>query len=557
VIAWDSESLAAGRIAGIIGYAFDITGEPGGYQAARDAATAAPRRYEAARDVVAELQWALLPAALPVLPRARIAARYLVAAADQAPGGDWFDAVPLAGGDVALVVGEVAGYGVGASAAMGQLRAVLRHVLTRQPDLVAVLEEIEAVAAGEPVLRAATACVAVLDPEQGTLRYVTCGHPPPLVAAPDGVARYLPATGSGPLGTGSAMAVKCAGVEPGEVLLLYSDGLIEQPGHSRADGLAALAAAAGGASADRAPRLGGPASPAERVCQHAVDVLTRAGYGDDVTALAAQRLAAAPGPLAAELPAEPGTVVVLRRELDGWLDRVGIAEADRQLVELGVTEAVTNAVEHAYRAMRGGPVRLAAALGSDGFLEVRVADRGQWRTPDPAQRDRGQGLMLAGQIADELRVTHPPQDAARPPGARGTVVTLRHRLRRPAMLGSRAPAPRAVRPASAPFSAELVTAGPVPRVRVGGPVDATTGEHFSSRLLIACRAGLLPLTVDLTAATILASAGVRALAELSEQLAAHGNELTLVAEPGSPAAAVLDVVCLPRASYLTGPPSPA
>ncbi len=87
----------------------------------RDAARGNP----AGRGIVAELQEALLPTALPVLPRARIAARYLVAGQEQAAGGDWFDAIPLDGGAVALVVGDVVGHGLSASAAMGQLRAVL------------------------------------------------------------------------------------------------------------------------------------------------------------------------------------------------------------------------------------------------------------------------------------------------------------------------------------------------------------------------------------------------------------------------------------------------
>jgi anti-anti-sigma regulatory factor len=59
-------------------------------------------------------------------------------------------------------------------------------------------------------------------------------------------------------------------------------------------------------------------------------------------------------------------------------------------------------------------------------------------------------------------------------------------------------------------------------MRVAGPVDVTTAERFAGRLLSACRAGTVPLTVDLTAVTILASAGVRALGEVSAQLAAHG-----------------------------------
>src|SRR6185312_8527005 len=99
------------------------------------------------RSIVAELQEALLPTALPVLPRARIAARYLVAGQEQAAGGDWFDAIPLDGGAVALVVGDVVGHGLSASAAMGQLRAVLAELLAAEPDLRLVLGRTDAFAA--------------------------------------------------------------------------------------------------------------------------------------------------------------------------------------------------------------------------------------------------------------------------------------------------------------------------------------------------------------------------------------------------------------------------
>ena len=83
----------------------------------RDAERNAEYGDPAGRGIVAELQQALLPTALPVLPRVRIAARYLVAGQEQAAGGDWFDAIPLDSGAVALVVGDVVGNGVAASAA--------------------------------------------------------------------------------------------------------------------------------------------------------------------------------------------------------------------------------------------------------------------------------------------------------------------------------------------------------------------------------------------------------------------------------------------------------
>ncbi|HEY6789069.1 MAG TPA: SpoIIE family protein phosphatase [Trebonia sp.] len=503
-------------------------------QAQRDGAQA-QRPYERAGDVAA-LQEALLPTALPVLPRARIAARYLVAPAGQAAGGDWFDAVPLPGGSVGLVVGDVVGHGVEAAAAMGQLRAVLRHVLGGQPDPAAALAQLDAFAAADPALRAATVCVVVLDPATGGVRYCACGHPPPLVISPGGAARYLPASGSGPLGTGAGIVGESTVLAAGEIILLYSDGLIQRPGRTVEQGMAELATVAGDAATGRALPAAPGATAAERVGQLTVELLTRTGHADDVTTLAAQRLPAAPAPLDLELPAVPGTVISLRRELDGWLAEIGVAAEDRQVPELAVTEVVTNAVEHAYQPEHPGTVRLEAALGADGYLLARISDRGRWRVPHP-RGDRGQGLMLAGELT--VRPAPPDADAQPGTGTRGTVVTLRHRLHRPAMLASHPIAVPAVTTESVPFSATTMNEVPTPCVRVRGPADIATAERLASRLLAACRGGVLPLTVDLTEVTVLASAGVRALYQVHEQLRAHQQELTLIAPPGTPAAAVL------------------
>src|SRR5690242_5827348 len=78
---------------------------------------------------VAALQAALLPSGVPLLPRVALGARYLLAEADTAAAGDWYDAVVLSDGSIGLVVGDVVGHGLAASAAMGQLRAVARHCL--------------------------------------------------------------------------------------------------------------------------------------------------------------------------------------------------------------------------------------------------------------------------------------------------------------------------------------------------------------------------------------------------------------------------------------------
>jgi serine phosphatase RsbU (regulator of sigma subunit)/anti-sigma regulatory factor (Ser/Thr protein kinase)/anti-anti-sigma regulatory factor len=538
----------------------DVTERVRTREAAQAREAEVERRYEAARDVVIALQEALLPKGLPVLPGARIAARYLVAGQYQAAGGGWFDAIPLGDGWVALVVGDVVGHGVAASAAMGQLRAVLRHVLAVEPDLAAALGQLDGFAASDPALRAATLCVVVLSPADGAVRYATCGHPPPLVITPDGAARFLPATGGGPLGTGSVPVLSSAELAAGELVLLYSDGLIERPGRTLAEGMEELAVVAGDTAASRTLPAAAATTPADRVCQLGVELLTRAGYVGDVTTLAAQRLTVPVPELTAELPAEPGSVITMRRALDDWLDEIGVATADRQVVELAVTEAVTNAAEHAYPPGRAGTIRLEAALGADGYLEARVSDRGRWRVPDPGIQGRGQGLMLAAQLAGQLRVSHPPQEATAPPGSKGTVVILRHSLQRPAMLASDAtiqPVSGGHVSVSVPFAARLVAsepgAEPAANMRVAGPVDVTTAERFTGRLLSACRAGVLPLTVDLTGVTILASAGIRVLHEVRDQLAAHGNTLTLVTGADSAAAAVLDIVRLPYTANGAGP----
>jgi anti-sigma regulatory factor (Ser/Thr protein kinase)/anti-anti-sigma regulatory factor len=498
----------------------------------------------AAREMVAELQEALLPAALPVLPRARIAARYLVAGHEQSAGGDWFDAISLAGGRVALVVGDVVGHGVAASAAMGQLRAVLAELLAAEDDLGPVLRRADAFAARTPALRAATLALAVLDPADGTLRYTTCGHPPPLVIGADGAGRYLEGTGMGPLGTGSAPVLAVAALAPGELVLLYSDGLIERPNRTVTEGMAELAAAA-----HRAMALGEEPAAAERVCQLTVELLTQTGHADDITALAAQRLADPVPALHLELPGERPSLTTARDAFAGWLSRLDAAADDADALHLAMVEVFTNAIEHAYPPDEPGLIEFDARLDDDGSVECVVTDHGRWRPPDPADADRGHGLMVAGQVVDTLLVSHPPP-AAGGTDVPGTTVTLRHRLRRPAVLASGfyhgAPA---VHPAEPPFTVDTsLAAGAKARALVGGPVDITTADQLARRLLSVSRGGTVPLVADLTGVTQLASAGVRALYAVSAQLAAHGHDLTLVTALGSAAHGVLDLV---RLDYVT------
>ena len=517
-----------------------------GRQGAPDSRTDPEDRRGTAREVVAELQEALLPTALPVLPQVQVAAHYLVAGHEQAAGGDWFDAISLPGGRLALIVGDVVGHGVAASAAMGQLRAVLAELLAAEPDLAQVLARTDAFAARNPALRAATLALAVLSPADGTLRYTTCGHPPPLVVGAGGPARFLDGTGTGPLGTGSSPVLATGALAPGDLLLLYSDGLIERPDRTIGEGMAELAEVAADAAADRTLTAGAPRTAAERVCQLTVELLTRTGYADDVTTLAAERLATPVPALQLELPSERASLTRARDGFTDWLNRLGATAEDREALHLAMVEIFTNAIEHAYPPGQPGMVELTAALGEEGNVECTITDHGNWQPPDPADTDRGHGLMVAGHVVDTMLVSHPPQSADDPAGIRGTVVSLRLRLSRPAILAPGHHSARAAAYSSATaFTVDTsIEESGTARALVTGPVDIITADQLARRLLAASRGGTVPLVADLTGVTQLASAGVRALYLVRDQLTVHQQGLTLVTAAGSSAHVVLDLVQL-------------
>ena len=534
---------ADGSVVGVLVSAVDVTERVRERQAAQQQVDEAERRYRDARDVVTALQEALLPTALPVLPGARIAARYLVAAHDQVAGGDWFDAIPRADGSVALVVGDVVGHGVAASAAMGQLRAVLADALATGADPLVALARADAFAARTPLLRATTVALVVLDPVSGALRHVSCGQPPPLVVGTDGTTRFLDGPGTGPLGTGSHLVLADDSLAPGELVLLYSDGLVERPNRSIGAGMAELAAVAADAAANRVLPLHADPAPAERVCRLTVELLTRTGSADDVTVLAAHRSPVPVQRLDLQATTTRAGLRPLRVAFDEWLDAFDLADSDRVAVELAVWESIANAVDHAYPPGQPGPVRVQAALGADGVLACRVGDRGRWRAPDPAVTHRGRGLLLAERLVDSLEVHHPPHAD----GSEGTVVELRHRLHRPAVLGPGVDAPPAEPLPRPEFAVEAEHADGAPRLRVRGPLDVVTVEEFARALSGTSRGGVLPLTVDLAEVTHLASAGVQVLHRMRDQLAAQGQQLVLLAPPDSPAHAVLELVHLPHA----------
>lgn len=531
-----------GRTRGVLVTASDVSERVRAHHRDQARASDAERRYAVAHDTALELQRALLPADLPVLPALELSARYVVAAQDQAAGGDWFDAVRLGRGRVALIVGDVVGYGVAAAAAMGQLRVVLRQsLLSRDGDVAAAVDDLDRHTSDDPALRATTLCVVVLDTGDGSLTYCTSGHPPPLVVDAAGATRYLAPTGSGHLGSGRPAVVAADTLGPDEIVLLYSDGLVDRAGERRRQTLATLAAVAADAAANRIMPIGAPISLTDRICAQTVEVLTRAGLHDDVTVLAARRRPPI-DPLTLDVPARRDQVATLRSAVTAWLGTLPATTGQSQAIALAVTEVAGNVVEHAYRPgdRPVETIRLTAELTADGDVEIRIVDGGSWR-PAATPGHVGRGLWIAGSQVDELTVEHPDEG--------GTVVLLRSRMRRPAHLAAAGGAPSTGRGPTGGGLKVRVTSGPPTVLTVTGVVDASTADGLADRLDGAGRGGMLPLVVDLSGVTVLSSAGVRALFSARDRHQRHGTILTVLAEPDSAVAEVLELTGMtPRVS---------
>ncbi|MBQ1075473.1 SpoIIE family protein phosphatase [Micromonospora sp. C31] len=528
-----------GSVRGVIVQAVDATGVVAARQAAEVAAATSERRYRQAAGLVLELQRSLLPDMLPVLARVQVAAHYLVASSDLVAGGDWFDAVPLPDGRLALTVGDVVGHGAAAAAAMGQLRTVARQALQSGGGLPQVLAALDDFAARTPATRAATTCLAILDPGTGTLEAASHAHPAPLVLGATGDGRYLPLTPAGPLGTGARPApVHTCRLRADDILLLYTDGLIERPRQSLHDGNRILAAAA--ASARRATLHEATTVPQrlpDRVCTLVTERLALAGggFGDDTTLLAAHLLAEPVAPLHVTLPAETTALRPMRRHLDDWLTRIGASGSDASDLVHAAGEAVTNAIDHAYPGGPPGTFTLHGTLDDQGVVHLTCADQGRWRPPVADPGGRGRGLTMIRGLVDHAEVRHTRA---------GTTVSLHHRIGQATNVTTVAAAQAAGPHKQATVVEEFtVTVTETPagrRLRVRGPVDLLTGPALRAAIMQASRGGSLPLTIDLTPVTHLSSTGVRILHEVARIIAG----LRVTATPQSPAHAVLELTGL-------------
>ncbi len=232
--------------------------------------------YTREHEAVVALQESLLPRRLPTLAGFELAARYLPATAEVDVGGDWYDAFKLGDNRVGVGIGDVAGHGVAAAAAMGQFRHGLRAYALDRAGPESVLNRLNHLMEVFTRREMATISYCEVDQAQGTLSFVRAGHPPPLVRDPIGQVVALEGVGGLPVGVDIQARYAASEVPfpPGSILFLYTDGLVEGR-----RGLDAGTAHLKGLVADA------PAGP-EEMCEWVLGGMADRSRSDDIAILA-------------------------------------------------------------------------------------------------------------------------------------------------------------------------------------------------------------------------------------------------------------------------------
>jgi serine phosphatase RsbU (regulator of sigma subunit)/anti-sigma regulatory factor (Ser/Thr protein kinase) len=369
-------------------------------------AIAHARVYEREHRIAETLQRSLLPESVPELPGFDVAASYIPAAAEAEVGGDWYDVIPIAGGAVGLVMGDVAGKGLAGASMVGRLRSALRAYALEGHDAGRVVERLNRLLWTEAEEnQMATMLYVIVDPAASTVRWVNAGHLPPLVTA-RGEFRFLQGEASVPLGVLPFPTYEeaSAPMNPGDSILLYTDGLVERPGEHLDDGLARLAASLDGA----------PEDPRELLAHLLATLVPEAGPADDVALLTLKSLPV-PEQFSAEFAAEPESLAPFRSLLRRWLSHAGADDLEIAEITTACGEAATNAIEHAGT---GNGASFELSGSRDGpEIELAVRDHGSWRSE--RADDHGRGLELMRTLMDTVAVE---------PGPKGTTVSLRRRL---------------------------------------------------------------------------------------------------------------------------------
>ncbi|PAZ10163.1 PAS sensor protein [Streptomyces sp. SA15] len=360
------------------------------------------RRYSRERETALALQRSLLPRSLPRTAAVEAASRYLPAAR-AGVGGDWFDVIPLSGMRVAMVVGDVVGHGIQASATMGRLRTAVRtladidlapdELLTHLDDLVVRLFT-EAGVEGSPGEVGATCLYAVYDPVSRRCTLARAGHPSPVMLPPGGAPVEVDLPAGPPLGLGG-LPFECAELElpEGTVLSLYTDGLIESRDRDVDAGHALLCEA-----------LASFSGSLDETCDRVLHgLLPPGGALDDVALLLARTLGLPASQVATwDIPADPSLVAPIRKQVVSQLG-IWALSGVAFTAELVVSELVTNAIRYGSR-----PIRL-RLIHDATTLICEVSDTSH--TAPHLRRAKtwdegGRGLLLVAQLTQRWGSRH-------------------------------------------------------------------------------------------------------------------------------------------------------
>ncbi|MFD8592006.1 SpoIIE family protein phosphatase [Streptomyces sp. NPDC059637] len=343
------------------------------------------RLYAREREGALTLQRSLLPQHVPEPPGVEVAFRYVPGSSGTEVGGDWFDVIPLAGGRVAFVVGDVMGHGLRAAATMGRLRTAVRTLAALDLPPARLLRQVNDLAddlvTGPEEALMATCVYVVYDPATRRCTMAKAGHVPPFLVGSGGGARVVDLPSGAPLGVGGVEFESVdLEVPDGSVLVLYTDGLVESRGEDITEGLERLRAV-----------LARPRPSLHAVCDDVLSDLAVLGREpDDVAVLLARLGGACDGSSASwTFPAEAGAVRrargLVRAALRDWE-----LEPMADLAVLLVGELVTNSLRHAR-----GPIGVRMVRGTS--LLVEVSDP----LPDPPRErnvtdddEGGRGLRL-------------------------------------------------------------------------------------------------------------------------------------------------------------------
>ncbi|MFG2639732.1 SpoIIE family protein phosphatase [Streptomyces sp. NPDC048370] len=354
--------------------------------------------YEQEHDLAEGLQQAMLPRRIPDVPGAQIAVRYRSARLGRDIGGDWYDIIPLPGGRVGAVIGDVQGHDTHAAAVMGQLRIVLRAYAAEGHSPATVMARASVFLHELDTERFATCTYVEADLTTGALHVVRAGHVDPLLQDTDGSCRRLPVEGGLPLGLSAEFdrldyPTTTLELSPGQTLLLYTDGLVEKPGSDLDEGLRWLSSLV-----RRGPR------DLQQLADHLCDVVDERGGEDDVAILLLRRqgeyFPQSGGRLQQHVAqSDPEALSSARHMIRAAVRAWGAGERSDE-IELVADELITNALMHTDA---GAIVTLRMLAGPERRLRVEVEDRS---SALPRRREAGEagvsgrGLMLVDRLSD-------------------------------------------------------------------------------------------------------------------------------------------------------------